>query len=193
MTTQLQTMHIQFPKSSIEAQGLEECPICPVDWSTAPVRIASKTCITTWNPFSSVEYTCVDGSQMTLPPCKTVRQVFTDGAIKTWLAKPTIEDAVKYSSSAPGKTMKCGFFQFHTDGSVESRSYGSTWYWGPSKYGLPHAGTMCRDTDESVLDDVVCCENPYCLCDSSPPLTIIPKHEAAAEPSMRYSFWTAPE
>ena len=158
MTTQLQTVHITFPNTYVEVQSLEEVPVCPVSYSAAPVRVTSDA-KTTWSPSG------------------TVFQTLADGTSKIWTPRPTMAEAVDY------RTTKRGFFQFHSNGAVTSRSYGSNWYWGPVKEAKPVNGEIEYSHQcEGDWTFDCCCGGTFCLCDTRPPRT--------PDPMFRYSFWS---
>jgi len=196
MSTQIQTVLVTFPHSSVEVQAMEEIPVCPVRWDKYPVSITSVQHKTIWNPVGVVGHTTPNGTITTWSPCGTVEQVLPDGTMKSWLSKPTLADAIAYPKAVPKGASKNAFFQFHSDGSVTSRSYDTTWYWGPSKKGVPLEGVINRahkcytgywvfDGDSDCFCTQDCRETADCLCETRPPPT--------ADPMMRYSFWTTPE
>ena len=167
MNTQMQTVQILFPFSTVEIQAMEEVPVCPVRRDLCLVRIVANETVTTWSP------------------CGTVEQILVDGTVKTWWPKPSLRDAIFYRKSL-GDDVKKGYFEFHKNGAVTSRSYGSQWYWGPTKQGVPVQGTLTHahsSKDEWIVDECSC--DLSCFCDTRP--------QDEPDPMFRYSFWTTTE
>lgn len=176
MTTQRQTVHLWFELSSQNVATLEEIPICPIAFDKSPVRVHTADAVTTWR-------------QPTAMPGYVEQRPRQAGPVKTWLLKPTLNDAVQHKER--------GYFQFHSDGAVSFRSEKREFYWGPSRQGVPMEGTivrshMCETGDWEFNDRECecaskCCEFTDCVCDTRPP------RPAAADPMYRYSFWTTME
>ena len=167
MNTQIQTVQVLFPFSTVETQTMELLPVCPVRTDVCPVRIVSNETVTTWHP------------------CGTVEQILVDGTVKTWWPKPTLRDAIYYHQSLVDGVKK-GYFEFHKNGAVTSRSYDSQWYWGPTIQGVPMQGTLTHAhsyEDRWVFDECGCDLTP-CFCETRP---------QEADPMFRYSFWTTTE
>ena len=168
MATQMQTVQILFPFSSVEVQAMEEVPVCPVRTDSSPVRICAGAVVTVWNL------------------CGVVQRFFGDGTVKTWWPKPTLADVICDAD------LKKAYFEFHKNGAVTSRSYDSQWYWGPVKKGVPVSGTlshahMCYTGDWVFDDDCRCdcddsCGPNNCVCETRP--------RDEPDPMFRYSFWT---
>jgi len=106
MTTQLQTVKILMPKTSLVICGLEFAPIPP-----APVVA----------PY--LRRIGVDGSTTTWYSDGKIEREYPNGLLKTWWAKPSMAEAVQAKPFG-------SVYQFHSDGSVTSRCCSTVWYWG---------------------------------------------------------------
>jgi hypothetical protein len=106
----IQTVEIYQPRAPFPIYGLEVCPILPTDkWAESTETAVRKVMF--------------DGTKIIWYPNGNVQMYLTNGMIKVWYRRPSMQEAVH--AKPPGRK----FFQFNRDGSMISFMAGAPFYW----------------------------------------------------------------
>ena len=135
--TTMQTTIISSP-SNQESYGLAPCPISPISlpievdedtisWDLG-VRKSNGDCIY-WDRYG-VTKKCIDGTTI------------------TWIKKPTLSDAIYYSSSSTSS-----YYRFHCDGSVEAKYNQESFYWSSEIEGTYEEGEIIYDKEDAFEEE----------------------------------------
>ena len=171
MTTCLQTVEIVYPQfSDTMYYGLEQKPICPKELRySLQDEYGGKVCLYHERSIETPEgYKKVQG-EVWFYDDGSVEAYYYDVLHYTliakyiWWSKPTLQEAIKYKR-VPGEAAP--YFRFYTNGAVEARAYGSTYYFGPEQKG--RSLEYYKEAPSHYCVDDIKCYNKVCNAENNP-------------------------